>query len=230
MKVTNVKRIELETAIPVYDATSPKHHNYVLANGCVVHNTAKLARDKSFQATFALKGKPLNVMETTKDKVNANKEIASLFAGIGLELGHKDPLSKLRFGKIIFLTDPDVDGRHINTLLFALLWKYLPDLFKMGRIYVVRSPEYLCKYRGKTFFGENKEDIYAQTGSEKVDIRHIKGWGEIEPEDMQPIAFDLKQRRLYRVTAPNSKEGRKNFVALMGKDPSFRKKLLGVVE
>jgi hypothetical protein len=90
MKIKSVIHRTSETPIPVYDATSPKYHNYVLANGCVVHNTAKLARDKNYQATFSLKGKPLNVMEATKDKVNSNKEIAGIFAGIGLDLGTAD--------------------------------------------------------------------------------------------------------------------------------------------
>jgi DNA gyrase subunit B len=200
-----------------------------LVEGDSAGGTAKLARNRDFQATFSLKGKPLNVMETTKDKVNANAEVAGIFAGIGLDLSAQNPISKIRFGKIIFLADPDVDGRHINTLLMALFWKYLPDLFKEGRVFMVASPEYLARHKGKVYFGTNKESIYKQCGSDKVDIRHIKGWGEISAEDMQPIAFKKGKRRLWQVMPPRDKKGTLQFTALMGKDSTYRKKLLGIV-
>lgn len=224
-----VSEYEPDEPVPVFDGTCHENQNYVLGNGCVVHNTAKLARDKNYQATFSLKGKPLNVMEATKDKVNSNKEIAGIFAGIGLDLSAEDPLSKIRFGKFIYLTDPDVDGRHINTLLFGLFDKYTPQFYKEGMIYIVVSPEYLCKYKGKVYFGSNKDEIYNQVGTTKVDIRHIKGWGEIEPEDMREIAFNPKSRKLIRVTAPKDKKSHDDFKALMGKDSSYRKRLLGVI-
>lgn len=200
-----------------------------LVEGDSAGGTAKLARDRAFQATFSLKGKPLNVMETSKDKVNANAEIAGIFAGIGLDLGAADPMSKIRFGKIIFLADPDVDGRHINTLLLALFWKYLPGLFKEGRIYMVASPEYLARHRDKVYFGSSPDSIYKQCGSNKVEVRHIKGWGEIKAEDMEPIAFKKGKRRLWQIIAPRDKKGQMAFAALMGKDSTYRKKLLGVV-
>jgi DNA gyrase subunit B len=199
-----------------------------LVEGDSAGGTAKLARDKSFQATFALRGKPLNVMEATKDKVNGNTEIAGIFAGIGLDLSAADPLAKIRFGKIVYLADPDTDGCHIRTLLHALFWRYLPDLFKQGRIYMVLSPEYLTKYKGKTYFGANKEALYKLCGTEKLDIRHIKGWGEISAEDMQAIAFTKGQRQLLQVNPPEDKKGVARFQALMGKDSNYRKQLLGV--
>lgn len=227
--VKSVRRIKLDNPVPVYDATSPKYHNFALANGVVVHNTAKIARHREFQATLALKGKPLNVAETAKSKVTANKEIASIFAGIGLDLNAKNPVEKLRFGKLIYLTDPDVDGKHINTLLHALFWTYLPDLYREGRIYLLRSPEYMARHKGKVFFGPTVKDVQKQAGSDKINIRHIKGWGELDAEDMQPIAFDIGQRQLIRVLPPADKKGVQRFKALMGKNSAYRQKLLGVV-
>jgi DNA gyrase/topoisomerase IV subunit B len=86
----------------------------------------------------------------------------------------------------------------------------------------------LCKYRGKVYFGETKEAIYKQAGTTKLDIRHIKGWGEIEPEDMREIAFNPKTRKLIQVMPPKDKSGSRDFTSLMGKDSGYRKKLLGV--
>ena len=110
IKVKSIKRISLPEPVPVYDVTVPIYENFMLANGVIVHNSSKIARYKDFQATFALKGKPLNVMEVTSAKVNANVEICSIFAGIGLDLGAKNPIDSIKFGKIIFLADGDVDG------------------------------------------------------------------------------------------------------------------------
>ncbi len=200
-----------------------------LVEGDSAGGTAKVARHRAFQATLALKGKPLNVMEVAKSKVTANAEVASIFAGIGLDPGAKNPIDKIRFGKLIYLTDPDVDGSHINTLLSTLFWKYLPDLFKKGCIYMLKSPEYMARHKGKVYFGESVKEVQKKAGSDKVDIRHIKGWGELNAEDMQPIAFDTDQRHLIRILPPRDKKGALRFQSLMGKKSTYRQKLLGVI-
>lgn len=199
-----------------------------LCEGDSASGTSKIARHKDFQAIFALRGKPLNVMETTKDKVNGNREIAGIFAGIGLDLSAENPIAKIRFGKIIFLTDADVDGAHINTLLLTLFWKYLPDLYKEGRIYILLSPEYMTKLNGKIYFASSVQALYKKCGTEKIDIRHIKGWGELDSTDMQPIAFDVATRRLAKILPPKDKNGVLEFEALMGKKAVYRQKLLNV--
>jgi DNA gyrase/topoisomerase IV subunit B len=230
--VQNVKRAKTALSAKLADVNNSKipfsDRELFLVEGDSAGGTAKVARDKNFQATFSLKGKPLNVMETTKDKVNSNKEIASIFAGIGLDLSVEDPVSKIRFGKIIFLADADVDGRHINTLLLTVFWKYLPELFTRGCIYIVKSPEYMARHKGKLYFGSSKSYIYKKAGTEKLEVQHIKGWGECEPDDLQPMAFKIGSRKLYRVLPPKDKKGKLQFEALMGRDSRYRKKLLGV--
>lgn len=511
IKVKSIKRISLPEPVPVYDVTVPIYENFMLANGVIVHNSAKTARYKDFQATFALKGKPLNVMEVTSAKVNANVEICSIFAGIGLDLGAKNPIDSIKFGKIIFLADGDVDGPvvgstrvltldgknptiktlakrwqrdkkpiwvlsrneygelvpakainprvavrstqlvkihlddgtilrcepshkwmmsysdandsrrteylgnqfirakrikigdsldsiyledrttdglkgrinstyrsvindpatsaqfeksvvpvhrivfanenpdqyafyvkhnkgslpgdryaihhgnrdtrdnepcnlemlhqgehaaehfseyaasyngskkhkqdlkkfaasykpnhqvvkiehltletpmefycmtvpetgnfffsdkygngvgssncHINTLLMTVFWKYLPECFERGMIYMVDAPEYMTHYKGKLYFGKTRDDVYKQVGTKiKVELKQLKGWGSTDPEDLQLMAFDVTTRKLIRILPPTSKAGAKQFEALMGKSPLYRQKLLGVVK
>lgn len=200
-----------------------------LVEGDSAGGTAKLARDKEYQATFATKGKPLNVAEAGKDKINENREVQALLAAVGLELGKKVPADHLQYGKIIYLADPDVDGRHIRCLFSAIFWKFCPDLFKRGIIHTVRSPEFMAQHKGKVLFGSSKESIYEQAGTKKIDVQHIKGWGEITSGPMKAIAFDPKRRKLIRITAPEGKKEAQEFNALMGKDATYRKQLLGVV-
>jgi DNA gyrase subunit B len=165
-------------------------------------------------------------MEAKNYKVHDNNEIAQILAAIGVDLSGKK--HDIGYGKIIFLTDPDVDGRHINCLLLAFFWRYMPYLFKDGRIYMVRSPEYSAWHKGAVYFGMTKETVYKQAGTQKLDIQHIKGWGEIEAVDMQHIAFDPEIRRLYRILPPKDKQGKIDFESLMGNNATYRKQLLGV--
>ena len=223
MKVVSVERVTLETTVPVYDLTMPEYENFVLGNGCVVHN-CKRARDKKFQAVYPMKGKPLNVMDAKQDKINNNAEVTGLLAAIGADEKGKGGTPSISYGKVIVMADPDVDGSHITCLVFSTLWKYRPDLFKNGHIYVVKSPLYIAKKGGKVFFGDTKEDIYAKAGTKSIDITYIKGWGEVNEPDLD-IALNPKVRTLYKVGPPN-KAG--VFEAIMGKKPDARKKLLGV--
>lgn len=199
-----------------------------LVEGDSAGGTAKQARDNTFQATFATQGKPLNVAEASSAQIHSNKEIIGLLAGIGLDLSKKVPLDSLHYGRIIYLTDPDVDGKHINCLFSAIWWKFAPGLFKAGRIYTIKAPEYMAKHKGKYIYGSSKQSVKKKAGSDKVDIRHIKGWGEVPVPVLRELAFDPKTRNLVRILPPKDKSGGKRFEALMGKNAEFRKKLLGV--
>lgn len=229
--IKNVKaaKAKLPAKLADVDGKTPidKRELY-LVEGDSAGGTAKRARDRSFQAVFSLKGKPLNVMETTMDKVNANAEIASILAGLGLDLDEKKGSAEIRYGKIISLADPDVDGSHISTLVLTVLWKFVPSAFKAGKVYLLASPEYMSRYKGKMYFGDTKDEIYKQAGTKKLDIQHIKGWGEINADDLADIAFDVNSRKLIQVLPPKDKNGSLRFERLMGKSAQFRKELMGV--
>ncbi len=230
--IKNVKaaKAKLPAKLADVDGKTPiEKRELYLVEGDSAGGTAKRARDKSFQAVFALKGKPLNVMETTMDKVNANAEIASILAGLGLELDGKKGSSEIRYGKIISLADPDVDGSHISTLLLTVLWKFVPSAIKEGKVFLLDSPEYMARHKGKMYFGDSTDHIYKQAGTEKLDIQHIKGWGEINADDLADIAFDVDSRKLIQVLPPSTKDGVLRFERLMGKSALFRKELMGIL-
>jgi DNA gyrase subunit B len=209
---------------PVVGRTPPEERELFIVEGDSAGGGCKRARDKSYQAVYPMKGKPLNVMEAKQDKINGNAEVTGLLAAIGADEKGKKGVPALLYGKIIIMADPDVDGKHITCLDFATLWKYRPDLFKNGHIYVVKSPLYIAKKGGKVYFGDTKEDIYEKAGTKNIDCTYIKGWGEVNEEDLA-IALDPKMRTLYRVGSPKTSGA---FEALLGKKPEARKKLLGV--
>lgn len=199
-----------------------------LVEGDSAGGSAKLARNSTFQAVFALKGKPLNVMEATLDQINKNVEIASILAGLGLDVDDKKVSSGIRYGKVIFLTDGDVDGRHIDTLLLTLIYKFIPSAFKEGKVYMVDSPEFIGKLKGKVYTGSSVESIQKKAGTKNIEVKHLKGWGEIDAEDLEPIAFHPDTRKLIKILPPKDKEGYVRFEKLMGKSSQFRKTLMGV--
>jgi DNA gyrase subunit B len=209
---------------PVVGRCPPEDRELFIVEGDSAGGGCKRARDKSCQAVYPMKGKPLNVMEAKQDKINGNAEVTGLLAAIGADEKGKKGVPVILYGKIIIMADPDVDGKHITCLCFATLWKYRPDLFVNGHIYVVKSPLYIAKKGGKVFFGDQKEEIYEKAGTKNIDCTYIKGWGEVNEEDLS-VALDKKVRTLYKVGAQEAKGA---FEALLGKKPDARKKLLGV--
>lgn len=187
----------------------------------------KRARNKKTQAVYPLKGKPLNPIDTKKEKINNNAEIVGMLASLGMDLNSKTPEKTIKYGKIIMLADADVDGQHINCLMLAVLWKYTPHLVKGGHVYSVVSPLYKARKGDKIYFGMTKEECYEKAGSKKLDITYIKGWGEIDEVDLA-VALDPSIRKLIQIEPP-SKEDAAEFLALMGSNVAYRKKLLGVL-
>lgn len=230
--IKNVQKASARMSTKLADISGSKtpieDREIFLVEGDSASGTAKKARFKEFQATFALRGKPLNVMDAAKDKVNENEEVTGILAAIGLGSGKAN--ETLRYGKIIFLADPDIDGKHINCLLLCIFWKYMPNLFKEGRIYMLRAPEYYAEVGKQIHFGETPEDVYKAFGKKNIEVRHIKGWGELDAHKMVPMAFEKKTRQLIQIVPPKSKDGEKEFEMLMGKSPIYRQKLLGVAE
>lgn len=218
---TKLSDVDGSSKIPV------SQRELYIVEGDSAGGTATRARYRDRQAIWPIRGKILNVMQAKKDSVVNNAEIAGIFAALGVNLEAKDPLAKINYGRVILMADPDVDGSHINVLLMTLFWTYTPDLIRQGKVFVLSAPEYLTRFKGKTYFGMTKEELYKATGSTSVVCQHIKGWGEVSAEDLQHAGMNPDTRRLWRLQPPSAEEN-KTFHLLMKEDTAYRKKLLGI--
>ncbi|MDO8521593.1 MAG: DNA topoisomerase (ATP-hydrolyzing) subunit B [bacterium] len=149
----------LTEKIDVYDIEVPNTHNFALASGIFVHNSAKQGRNREFQAILPLRGKILNVERARIDKMLANNELRSLIIALGTNIGEQFNLAELRYERIVIMTDADVDGSHIRTLLLTVFWRYLQELIKTGHLYIAQPPLYRIQ--------KGKDVRYVYTDDEK---------------------------------------------------------------
>lgn len=193
--------------------------------------TAKSARmnNPRFQEILGLKGKITNALKTKTDTLLHSEEVLNILTSIGYDPTVKDPLSKLRVGRIILLADSDADGSHINSLICCLFYKLLPQLFTRGMIYAVDGPKYVLNDNGTQYFAQSMKEMRAQLpkGVNPDRASYLKGWGEASAMALREIAFDPETRRLRRLTAPNKKQ-MEEFELLMGDNSDYRKAMLGV--
>ncbi len=171
------KIIRLSDKIDVYDFEVPETHNFALASGVFVHNSAKQGRDRRRQAILPLKGKILNVEKSRIDKMLASEEIRFLVIALGTAIADEFDLSKLRYHKIVIMTDADVDGAHIRTLLLTLFYRYFPKLIEDGYIYMAQPPLYRIQKGSKIAYAYNdsqKENIIADIRATLADNKSKK--------------------------------------------------------
>lgn len=227
-KVLSVTRRKLPVPVPVYDVSVPGYENFVLASRHVVHNSAKQARDPSYQEILPLRGKIVNALRNAPAKTMASEEIQNLIAVLGFSPQDADPYKTLRVGRVISLVDPDPDGGHIESLIFTFIYKFLPGLYKRGMVYAVVTPEYVAfdKDGNVVARAASKDKIHA-LAPKGSNIKHIKGWGEMDVDPLTTLAMNPKTRRLVRIMPVQGSEG-KEFKLLMGDDVSYRKAFLGV--
>ncbi len=222
-----IKNIEwLNEKIDVYDLEIPETHNFALASGVFVHNSAKQARNKEYQAILPLKGKPLNVEKSNPAKVFSSEEIANIITAVGTGVGEQFSAEKLRYGKIIIMTDADVDGSHIKTLLLTFLFRFMPQLIENGNIYVAVSPLYKVRKKKDHY-------VYSDAALKKltdklgnVSITRFKGLGEMNPEQLWETTMNPKTRILKKVTIEDAVEADHIFSVLMGDDVEPRKQFI----
>ncbi len=145
-KIVSITR--LNETMDVYDIEVPHTHNFALASGVFVHNSAKQGRNRHFQAVLPLRGKILNVERARIDKILANNEIKNLIIALGTNIGEQFDITELRYHRVIIMTDADVDGAHIRTLLLTLFWRYFAPVITAGHLYIAHPPLYRLS-RGK---------------------------------------------------------------------------------
>ena len=229
-RVSSVNRLEQE--IDVYDIEVPGTHNFALASGVFVHNSAKSARDRRTQAILPLRGKVLNAEKHRIDKILANKEMISLVVALGTAISDEFDISKLRYHKVVIMTDADVDGAHIRTLLLTLFFRYFPQLIDGGYLYIAEPPLYRVS-KGKAFeyaFTESERDkiIDGMKGPGNVSIQRYKGLGEMNADQLRDTTMDPAKRTMKLVTVDDAKEADRIFDILMGGEVAPRKHFIQV--
>jgi DNA gyrase subunit B len=195
-----------------------------LVEGDSAGGSAKQARNKEYQAILPLKGKILNVEKAAPLKVLSNEEIANLITATGTGITDQFDASRLRYAKVIIMTDADVDGAHIRTLLLTFFFRFMPKLIEEGKIYIAVSPLYRVRKRGDHYVYSDKElkELLSKLG-DNADVQRFKGLGEMNPEQLWETTMNPKTRMLKKVTIVDAVKADEVFSRLMGDDVEPRK-------
>jgi DNA gyrase subunit B len=203
----------------------PEHSEVYLVEGDSAGGSAKMGRNRSFQAILPLRGKILNTEKAKINRILENNEIQAMITALGAGVGHSDEdfdLEDLRYHKIIIMTDADVDGSHIRTLLLTFFYRYMYPLIEHGHIYIATPPLYRISYTGGNIEYAWDEETREKKVKElknsrtKFDVSRYKGLGEMNPGQLWETTMDPETRTLQRVTIENAASADKLFSTLMG--------------
>jgi len=230
------KRLRLPGKLADCSRSSSEGTEIFLVEGDSAGGSAKQARNRETQAILPLRGKILNVASASLDKLKANQELKDMIEALGCGVRDQFDSERLRYEKVIIMTDADVDGAHIASLLMTFFYKEMPRLVENGHLYLALPPLYRMSHGGKTIYArddDHREELMRTEfkGKTKIDISRFKGLGEMPPSQLKETTMDPKNRILLRVQIPSqrsgegieeSKETAKLVDDLMGKKPELR--------
>lgn len=210
---------------------NPDECELFICEGASAGGSLKMARDRNIQAILPLRGKILNVEKADYQKLIKSEELINIITVLGVGIGRQLEIEKLRYGKIIFATDADVDGLHLITLLLTFFFRQMPQLILNGNIYISQPPLYRVDYRNNAYYIKNEEILNnfiaeKRTTKNSVKIQRFKGLGEMPVDSLWETVVNPETRTLLQVRIDNPLEADKTFSILMGDDVEPRKEFI----
>ncbi len=208
----------------------PSKTELYIVEGDSAGGSAKQGRDRHFQAILPLRGKILNTERARLDKILSNREVRAMISALGTGIGENFDLNGLRYHRVVIMTDADVDGAHIRTLLLTFFFRYMPELIDGGHLYIAQPPLYRISSRGNIQYAydeKQRDEIIKQFGGmNRVNISRYKGLGEMNPEQLWETTMNPENRTMLQVSIENANEADQTFSMLMGAEVPPRRRFI----